>query len=166
MIDVDVIDAKLDDVLENPQAWGGVRALEPLVLVLMMCREPDDERGLMRAYRKYLAESLGPSSGSLVDRIPPDEDPLTVATDVLRRFVEQRRSEQRATPIPVVTVSCEPAAYPHLRTFRVEATDPADETHSFSASKCLDFANRDLVTQTVGELVCQALEWWEEEVDE
>jgi hypothetical protein len=89
---VEYLDAKIAAVLSAPAAWGGLEALEPLVLMLCMCRqyaasENDDERTLMRRYRRHLAEHLGRSAAALVDRLPPDGDRLSKAVEVLRTFV-------------------------------------------------------------------------------
>lgn len=102
---VEYLDEKIELVLSAPAAWGGLEPLEPLILMLLMCRRyaalgDDDERTLMRAYRRHLAESLGRGSARLVERLPP-EDCVPRAVEVLRSFAEGQRAEpslQEATP--------------------------------------------------------------------
>jgi len=95
---VEYLDEKIELVLSAPAAWGGLEPLEPLILMLLMCRQyaafgDDDERTLMRAYRKHLAESLGRGSARLVERLPP-EDRMARAVEVLRRFAEAHHAER------------------------------------------------------------------------
>lgn len=54
------LDERLQDVLDNPGAWGGETSLEPVVLCLIMLREEfrDQKNGpakVRHAYRKHLA---------------------------------------------------------------------------------------------------------------
>lgn len=80
-----------------PRGMGGLMALEPLILMLLMCRQymvsgTEEERDLLRAYRRHLTEALGSSSAGLVGRISSEEG-LPKATEVLRNFVALCRAQ-------------------------------------------------------------------------
>jgi len=106
---VGFIDEKIENVLDAPQAWGGLEPLEPLILALLMCRQftalgDDDERGLIRQYRLHLSDSVGPGSARLMDRPPDRPGRLEIAVDVLRKFAEAQRERDQETGEPTKTV--------------------------------------------------------------
>lgn len=91
------IDEKLREVLAAPGAWGGVEALEPLILVLLMARrrihDPmGRDQDLVRGYRKFLARVTGPSAARLADRVPREERERHMV-EILGDFVDQALAE-------------------------------------------------------------------------
>lgn len=91
------IDDKLREILTAPGAWGGVDALEPLILVLLMARlRATDARvrdqDLVRSYRKFLARVTGPSAARLAERVPEAQRQEHMAR-ILGDFVEEVRAE-------------------------------------------------------------------------
>lgn len=91
------IDDKLREVLAAPGAWGGVEALEPLVLVLLMARrrihDPTTrDQDLVRGYRQFLARVTGPSASRLAARVPHEGRERHMVA-ILGDFVDQARAE-------------------------------------------------------------------------
>jgi hypothetical protein len=91
------IDEKLREVLTTPGAWGGVEALEPLVLVLLMARRRIYDPGtrdqdLVRGYRQFLARVTGPSASRLADRVPREGRERHMV-EILGDFVDQAPAE-------------------------------------------------------------------------
>jgi hypothetical protein len=118
-----LIDEKLDQVLEQPAGWGGVEALEPVVLVLLMLRnrvaDPTaSEREVIKSYRKFLAERTGPGASDLRARLGSDCS-IERMVEILREHVE---CAQAAGMVPTV-----PPEVPGDRPARQE--QPAAEPH-------------------------------------
>jgi hypothetical protein len=91
------IDEKLREILSSPGAWGGVEALEPLVVVLLMARRRVQEptardQDLMRSYRRFLARVTGPGAARLADRVPSTGREAHMV-EILGDFVDQARAE-------------------------------------------------------------------------
>lgn len=91
------IDEKLREALSAPGAWGGVEALEPLILMLLMARrrvhDPTArDQELTRSYRKFLARVTGASAARLADRVP-SEGRVKHMVEILGDFVDQERAE-------------------------------------------------------------------------
>jgi hypothetical protein len=110
MTDVDLVEArfiawideKLREVLSAPGAWGGVEALEPLILVLLMARrrihEPTArDQDLTRRYRRFLARVTGPGAARLADRVPSLSREQHMV-QILHDFVDQARAEADEAP--------------------------------------------------------------------
>ena len=94
------IDEKLREVLAAPRAWGGVEALEPLILLLLMARrrvhEPTArDQELTRSYRKFLARVTGPSAARLAERVPGTGREAHMVL-ILGDFVDQVRAETQS----------------------------------------------------------------------
>jgi len=91
------VDEKLREILSAPSAWGGVEALEPLVLVLLMARRrihdpATRDQDLIRGYRKFLARVTGPGAARLADRVPSDGRERHMI-EILGDFADQARAE-------------------------------------------------------------------------
>jgi len=91
------IDEALDQVLANPQGWGGVDALEPAVLLLVILRgelssPPVARSEVLRQYWASLADKVGPGSEDLRTRLGVRLSTETMVT-VLRAYVGLVRSQ-------------------------------------------------------------------------
>jgi hypothetical protein len=94
---VNLLDQRLEEILECPAGWGGVDALEPLVLTLMMLRAKTadpmaDERQVLRDYRRFLAPRVGPGSADLKTRLGAEATDVKMR-DILREYVECMRRD-------------------------------------------------------------------------
>lgn len=118
-----LIDEKLDQVLEQPAGWGGVEALEPVILVLLMLRnrvaDPTaSEREVIQSYRKFLAERAGPGASDLRSRLG-SACSLERMVEILREHVDCAQATGIVpTVIPEVAAERpirreQPAAEPH-----------------------------------------------------
>ncbi len=86
-----LIDEQLGLVLGYPLGWGGMDALEPVVLALLMVRarvaDPTvSDRVLHRSYRKFLAEQVGGGAAGLRDRLGSNCS-VERMVEVLREYV-------------------------------------------------------------------------------
>jgi hypothetical protein len=103
---VALLDRRLAEVLDRPAGWGGIDALEPLVLTLLMLRTQvvnpvADERAVVRTYRRFLAVEFGAGAADLRTRLGADAS-LARVVDVLRRFVAQATGRPlEASEVPV-----------------------------------------------------------------
>lgn len=91
------IDQRIDQVLGNPQGWGGVDALEPLVLMLLMLRAefanpPSPRTEVLRQYRRFLAGRFEPGVGDLRERLGPRLSPEAMVA-VLREHTAIVRAQ-------------------------------------------------------------------------
>lgn len=95
---VSLLDQRLEEILRCPAGWGGVDALEPLVLTLLMLRskvaDPTvDERLVLREYRRFLASHVGAGSADLKTRLGPDASEARMS-DILRAYVDCLRPSE------------------------------------------------------------------------
>ena len=87
-----LLDRQVAEVLACPAAWGGIDALEPLVLTLAMLRakvaDPDaDDRAVLRDYRRFLAHRVGPGAADLKTRLGADATESQMR-DILREYLD------------------------------------------------------------------------------
>jgi hypothetical protein len=102
-----LLDHKLEQILGCPSGWGGVDAIEPLVLTLLMLRAsladpPADERGVLRDYRRFLAERFGGGATDLKSRLGSDASESSMVA-VLREYANRQRgkvTDLHGTPPP------------------------------------------------------------------
>jgi hypothetical protein len=113
---VALLDRRLAEVLDCPAGWGGIDALEPLVLTLLMLRTQvvnpvADERAVVRTYRRFLAVEFGAGGADLCTRLGADAS-LARVVDVLRRFVAQATGRPLDAPEVLLTAASDvlPAA--------------------------------------------------------
>jgi hypothetical protein len=90
---VQLLDDKLDQIVSEPGGWGGVDALEPLVLVLLMLRSQvrlpgKSDREVVSDYRKFLAEHVGAGAGDLKSRLGADCSAERMA-ELLRQYIDR-----------------------------------------------------------------------------
>ena len=118
-----LIDEKLDQVLEQPEGWGGVEALEPVVLVLLMLRNrvadpAASERDVIKDYRRFLAGRTSPGASDLLTRLGSDSS-IERMVEILREHVECAQATgivptvRPAVPRGRPTRPEQPAAEPH-----------------------------------------------------
>jgi hypothetical protein len=93
-----LLDQRLERILGCPGGWGGIEALEPLVLTLLMLRasavDPAiDERAVLRKYRRFLGERVGPGAADLMTRLGSDATEEKMI-EILREYAER----EQATP--------------------------------------------------------------------
>lgn len=118
-----LIDEKLEQVLEQPSGWGGMEALEPVVLVLLMLRgrvanPTASDRAIITGYRKFLAERTGPGAADLRTRLG-DDCSIERMVEVLREHVECAQ-----------TAGIVPAGFPDVPRERpARPEQPAAEPH-------------------------------------
>jgi len=96
---IGLLDRKLEEILGCPTGWGGIEALEPLVLTLLMLRatiaDPGaDERAILRGYRRFLADRVGPGAADLRTRLGAAATEATM-TEIMRDYANTQR-----TPAP------------------------------------------------------------------
>jgi len=99
-----LIDEKLEQVLKQPEGWGGLEALEPIALVLLMLRNrvtnpAASESDVIKDYKRFLAERTAPGTGALLTRLG-DDPSLERMIKILRERVEyvQTRTEPQPEP--------------------------------------------------------------------
>jgi hypothetical protein len=97
------LDEKLDSILDNPEGWGGVDALEPLVLLLLLLRADMTtprmtHAEVLKQYRAFLSRRLKPGAGDIRERLG-DAPSLETMAGLLRAHVSSVRAHQRpSTP--------------------------------------------------------------------
>ncbi|HEX5748898.1 MAG TPA: hypothetical protein VFZ09_21845 [Archangium sp.] len=93
------LDEKLDSILDNPEGWGGIDALEPLVLLLLLLRAElatprVTHAEVLKQYRVFLATRLRPGVGDIRERLG-DALSLENMVALLREHVSSVRTNQR-----------------------------------------------------------------------
>lgn len=98
------LDEKLDSILDNPEGWGGIDALEPLVLLLLLLRAElatprVTHAEVLKQYRFFLATRLKPGVGDIRERLG-DTLSLQTMVELLREHVSSARAHHRpSTPV-------------------------------------------------------------------
>lgn len=87
---VHLLEARLESVLDNPKGWGGIEALEPLVLLLCIQRAelatpPVCQVELLQSYWAFLARRIGPGAGGLRERLGAEASAEAMIS-ILREF--------------------------------------------------------------------------------
>lgn len=91
------IDERIGHVLENPGAYGGIEAIEPVALVLFMLRArvvnaDAEDRSILRNYKSFLASRVPHGCGGLRSRLG-DECELDRMVEVLREYFHTQEFE-------------------------------------------------------------------------
>ncbi|MFV8751242.1 hypothetical protein ACNOYE_11925 [Nannocystaceae bacterium ST9] len=99
---IEQIDRRIDQVLKYPEGWGGVDALEPLVLMLLMLRagvdeSTSDDRTVVAEYRKSLGQRVGGGAADLRARLGEDCS-IDRMVEILREHVIHIRELDRSEP--------------------------------------------------------------------
>ena len=92
------IDEAVEQVLANPQGWGGVDALEPIVLLLLILRgelmsPPVARTEVLRRYWKFVADTVAPGSADLRTRLGAN-----LSTDSMVAVLRAHHELVRARP--------------------------------------------------------------------
>lgn len=95
------LDEKLDFILDNPEGWGGIDALEPLVLLLLLLRADlatprMTHAEVLKQYRGFLATRLKPGAGDIRERLG-DALSLETMVNLLREHISSVRAQQRSS---------------------------------------------------------------------
>lgn len=98
------IDTALDEILANPHGWGGVDALEPVILLLAILRGEFSsprvaQQEVLRHYWAFLAAKVRPGSDDLRARLGERLSTETMVA-VLREYVELVRRWAPGRPPP------------------------------------------------------------------
>ncbi len=84
------VDTAMDEILANPQGWGGIDALEPLFLLLVILRGEVAspriaQQQVLTQYWTFLATHIRPGSDDLRARLGQDLSVETMVA-VLRKY--------------------------------------------------------------------------------